>query len=100
MSDRKGVAFITGSGRGIGKAIALKLAADGFDIALFDLPSMTEQLKNVEKEIQSLQRKSGIFVGDVSDEDSVKSVIESAVKQLGGLDVVRTPLRDLFHLES
>ncbi|KAF9069468.1 hypothetical protein BDP27DRAFT_1363309 [Rhodocollybia butyracea] len=87
MSDKKGFAFITGSSQGIGKAIALRLAADGFDIALNDLPSKLEQLKDVEKEIQALQRKTGIFVGDVSNEDSVKSVIESAVKQLGSLDV-------------
>ncbi|KIK54410.1 hypothetical protein GYMLUDRAFT_232112 [Collybiopsis luxurians FD-317 M1] len=88
MADSKGFAFITGSAQGIGKAIALRLAKDGFDIAINDIPSKNAQLKDVEKEIQVLGRKTGIFAGDVSNEESVKGMIEGAVKHFGSnLDV-------------
>ncbi|KAE9396454.1 NAD(P)-binding protein [Gymnopus androsaceus JB14] len=78
MSQSKGVALITGSAQGIGKAIALRLASR----------CKVEQLEDVVKEIQALGRKSGVFVGDVSDEESVKSMIQETVKHLGSLDVL------------
>ncbi|KIK70271.1 hypothetical protein GYMLUDRAFT_549144 [Collybiopsis luxurians FD-317 M1] len=88
MTETKGFAFVTGAAQGIGKAIALKLADDGFDIALNDLPSKIGQLKEVEQEVQTLGRKTGVFLGDVSDEEVVKDMIGEAVKHFGpGLDV-------------
>ncbi|KIK70240.1 hypothetical protein GYMLUDRAFT_236652 [Collybiopsis luxurians FD-317 M1] len=88
MIDKKGFAFITGSAQGIGKAIALKLAQDGYDIALNDIRTKSVELKDVENEIQALGRKSAAFVGDVSDEESVRSIIERAVKYFNSnLDV-------------
>ncbi|KIK70274.1 hypothetical protein GYMLUDRAFT_187995 [Collybiopsis luxurians FD-317 M1] len=83
MASPKGFAFVTGSAQGIGRAIALKLAADGFDVALNDIPSKIEQLREVEREAQAFERKTGIFVGDVSDEKSVKDMIDEAVKHFG-----------------
>ncbi|KAF5390034.1 hypothetical protein D9757_003881 [Collybiopsis confluens] len=89
MTDSsKGFAFITGSAQGIGKAIAVSLAKEGFDIGLNDVPSKLAQLKEVEQEIQAVGgggegRKTGIFPGDVSDEESVKGMIEQAVEHFG-----------------
>lgn len=85
----KGVALVTGSGQGIGRAISLRLADDGFDIAVNDIPSNQHNLESLVKEIESKGRKSTIVVADVSQEDQVKAMVEATVKNLGGLDVVR-----------
>ncbi|THU91699.1 acetoin reductase family protein [Dendrothele bispora CBS 962.96] len=85
----KGVALITGSSQGIGKAIALRLASDGYDIALNDLSSKLNKLEEVEKTItQEMGRKSTVFCGDVSDEETVQQMVKGVVEQLGSLDVM------------
>lgn len=52
-SDNK-VAMATGAGQGIGRGIALKLASDGFDIAVMDLPFQEEKAAGVVAEIEAL----------------------------------------------
>lgn len=84
----KGVALITGSAQGIGKAIALKLAKDGFNIALNDLPSKHAQLRDLQEAIGALGRQSIVVLADVASEQEVKDMIEAAVVALGSLDVV------------
>jgi NAD(P)-dependent dehydrogenase (short-subunit alcohol dehydrogenase family) len=49
--NSKGVAVITGSGQGIGRGIAMRLAEDGYDIAINDLESNNGNLDAVKKEI-------------------------------------------------
>jgi len=84
----KGVALITGSARGIGRGIALRLAKDGFDIALNDIATKHNQLTAVATEIEGLGRKTCIVPADVSEEDQVKQMVDSSVERLGGLDVM------------
>jgi NAD(P)-dependent dehydrogenase (short-subunit alcohol dehydrogenase family) len=88
MSLQKGIALITGSARGIGRGIALRLARDGFDIALNDLPMRHEQLGAVALEVEALGRRSCIVTADVSAEEEVKNMVHTTVKELGGLDAV------------
>ncbi|KAK0204239.1 NAD-binding protein [Desarmillaria ectypa] len=83
-----GVALITGSAQGIGRAIALRLADDGFHISLNDLPSMGAELDVLASEIASKGRKSHIITGDVSSESDVQKMISSTVHALGSLDVM------------
>ncbi len=61
----KGTALVTGGRRGIGKAIALALARDGFDIVLNDM-SASPELDAVVDEIEGLERKCGVAIGDIS----------------------------------
>jgi NAD(P)-dependent dehydrogenase (short-subunit alcohol dehydrogenase family) len=74
MSDNpRGV--LTGSTEGLGRFIALRLAADGFNIALNDLPTKHEQLNALAAEIGNLGRKTCIVQADVSEEDRVKQTL-------------------------
>ena len=82
------VAVVTGSSKGIGRAIALQLAQDGFDLVINDLPSLNEKLQEVEQKILALGRKCLVTATDVSSEEEVKDMIEKTVTLLGGLDVV------------
>lgn len=82
------VALVTGAGQGIGRGIALKLAADGFDIAVADLASQAEKGRGVVSEIESLGRKAVFVAADVSKKDDVVAAVDAAADQLGGFDVI------------
>lgn len=82
------VAHITGAARGIGKAIALRLAADGQDIAVSDLPSMSEELEKTRTEIEAAGVRAIALTGDVTDPASVRRIVEETADQLGSLDVM------------
>lgn len=84
-----GVAIVTGSAQGIGRAISLRLADDGFDVAVNDISSKQAELESLVEQIKAKGRKSHMVTADVSQEEQVKDMIESTVKNLGGLDVVR-----------
>jgi NAD(P)-dependent dehydrogenase (short-subunit alcohol dehydrogenase family) len=85
----KGVALVTGSGQGIGRAIALRLADDQFDVAINDIPPNKENLEILKAEIEAKGRRALIVIADVSQEEQVQGMVDSVVKTLGGLDVVR-----------
>jgi len=80
------VAFVTGAGQGIGEAIALRLSADGFSIAVADTNMMSAQ--SVVDKIVAAGGKANVFKVDVADRDSVFAAVADAAEKLGGLDVV------------
>ncbi|KXN87102.1 3-oxoacyl-[acyl-carrier-protein] reductase FabG [Leucoagaricus sp. SymC.cos] len=82
-----GVALVTGAARGIGRAIALQLAKDGFNIALNDIGHQDE-LATLRDEIKALGRDSIECFADVSKEAEVKSMVDQTVEKLGSLDVM------------
>ncbi|KAJ7286380.1 hypothetical protein C8J57DRAFT_1287512 [Mycena rebaudengoi] len=82
------VALVTGAARGLGRAIALRLALDGLDVVVNDVPASAEHLDEVVKEIEAIGRRAVAFVADVSVEDQVKSMVDSTVTKLGRLDVM------------
>ncbi|TFY66507.1 hypothetical protein EVG20_g4581 [Dentipellis fragilis] len=88
MSSSKGVALVTGAGQGIGRAIAIRLATDGFDIAVNDIPSNKERLDAVVEEVKAKGQKVIQVFADVSKESQVKAMVEEVVEKLGRLDVM------------
>ena len=83
------VALITGGAQGIGKAIALRLAKDGLNVAVLDLPGKEDKVAAVAQEAETTGVRAHYTVGDVANEESVVSAIGSVVRELGRLDVVR-----------
>ena len=88
MSIVKGIALVTGSAQGIGHSIALRLAKDGFDIALNDVPSKRDQLRAVANDIEKIGRRTHLVPADVTVEGEVKGMVQEVSETLGGLDVV------------
>lgn len=87
MSKLKGkVAVITGSSRGIGKAIAIDLANQGVSIVLNGRNE--SRLAETESEIKKIHDNVVSFCCDVSDVDASKNLIETAVKKFGKLDIL------------
>lgn len=80
------VVLVTGAGQGIGRAIALRLAQDGADLALVDLKD--DKTKTVADEVRKLGRKVTTFKADVTNRDQVYAAVDHAEQQLGGFDVM------------
>lgn len=79
-------AVITGSGRGIGKAIAVKLASLGANIVINDIPQSTDADATCE-EIKAMGVGAICIKGDVRNIDDVKALVDGAVKEFGKIDI-------------
>lgn len=85
--DFKGqAALVTGGARGIGKAIAEALAGKGVNVAIADV--VLEEAEKTAREVEKLGVKTAALRLDVSDSGSVAGAFESAVKELGRLDIL------------
>ncbi len=80
------VALVTGASQGIGRAVALRLAQDGFSLAL--AARNEEKLKQVAAEITSAGGQAEVFVLDVANEESIKSTAKAVLTHFGKLDVL------------
>jgi 3-oxoacyl-[acyl-carrier protein] reductase len=85
LSDR--VAIVTGGGRGIGRAIALKLAEAGASITVNDIGDMGPA-KEVAGEIRKLGQDSLVVAADISQAADVTSLIDAAVEKYGKVDIL------------
>jgi len=88
MASQTRVALVTGAAGDLGRAIALRLADDGLDVAVNDLPSRRDDVQKVVQEIKAKGRKSIPVVGDVSVESDVQEMVNKTVAELGGIDVM------------
>lgn len=80
--------LITGASRGIGRAIALKLAKAGGNIAFTYLGSNQEEIEETERDLLKLGVKVKGFHSDASDFSSTEQVINDVVQAFGSLDVL------------
>lgn len=83
----KKTALVTGGSRGIGRAICLKLAEQGYQIA-FCYHSNVEAAKQVQRELELLDVRSFAAQCDVADADSAKSFFSQAQAALGDISVL------------
>ncbi|QRV90372.1 Enoyl-(Acyl carrier protein) reductase [Ceratobasidium sp. AG-Ba] len=88
-------AIVTGAAQGIGKAIALRLASDGVDVAVNDIPQKREAVLEVVGAIKAAGRKSLAIIGDVTKESEVQAMVKETVEELGGLDILYTPFQQM-----
>jgi len=80
------VAVVTGASRGIGKAIALKLAALGADVAV--TATSAEHVTPVAEAIEKLGRRSQAFALNVAEFDEVESVMKAILQEFGKIDIL------------
>ena len=98
------VVLITGGAKGIGKAIALELAKNGYDIVVNYLTSEKEAL-SLQQEISSLYHvHCMIYQTDVSKENEVDAMISKIEEEMGGVDILINNAAidpaNLFHLKT
>ncbi|ODT75420.1 oxidoreductase [bacterium SCN 62-11] len=80
-------ALVTGASRGIGRAIALRLAREGADVA-FSYAASTDQAQQLVQEIQSLGVRALAIQADQADTQAVEGMVRQAHAALGRLDIV------------
>ncbi len=80
------VALVTGASQGIGRAVALRFAQDGFSVAL--AARNEDKLKQVAAEIAAAGGHAEIFALDVSHEESIKATAKAVLAHFGKLDVL------------
>ena len=86
LAGRK--ALITGGDSGIGRAAAIAYAREGADVAINYLPAEEEDAAEVVNLINAEGRKAVAIPGDIKDEVFCGKLVERAVKELGGLDIL------------
>ncbi|CAE6516835.1 unnamed protein product [Rhizoctonia solani] len=82
------VAIVTGAAQGLGRAIALKLASDGVDVAVNDISAKQNELEQLVAEIKGLGRQAVAITGDVSKEPEVQNMVAKTVDALSSLDIM------------
>jgi 3-oxoacyl-[acyl-carrier protein] reductase len=86
VSDAK-IAVVTGGTRGIGLAIAHRLARDGFDL-MVTCRSDLERAEQACADLKDAGREIELFTGDLSDADQAGSLIEKAMERFGRIDAL------------
>ena len=86
MSNDKKFALITGASVGIGKATAIKLAEEGYDVVLMDINE--EKMLLTQAECEKLGAKVKSYVCDIINEDLVNASVSDALEFFGKIDVL------------
>ncbi len=85
MKKRK-LAIVTGGSRGIGKAIAIKLAKENFDVIIFgrDIP----KLESLKSKLSKLGSNSDYYSGDIANSEFVFNSVQNVISKHKGIDVL------------
>ncbi len=81
-------AVITGGDSGIGRAVALAFAREGADVVLSYLESEEEDADETVRWVEAAGRKAVRCPGDICDETTCQKIIDTAVQELGGVDIL------------
>lgn len=84
---QEGVAIVTGAARGIGRAIALELASEGYRVAVADLRS-EGPAQEVLAEIEAAGSTGMVVAADISDSKAAQEMMDQVVKTFGRVDVL------------
>lgn len=87
MSLENKTAVVTGASRGIGLAVAKKLASQGANIAILYV-GKEEEGENAKKEVEALGVKVGLYYCDVSNFNESKETVEKIIEEFGGIDIL------------
>lgn len=81
-------AVVTGGDSGIGRAVALAFAREGADVLITYLPGEEEDAQRTVDLVRAAGRRSIAIAADLRDEQQCQEVVETAVNELGGLDIL------------
>src|SRR3954469_13543831 len=85
---RERVALITGGDSGIGRAVAIAFAREGADVLVAYLPEEEEDARQTAQLVEKAGRKAVTVPGDIREEAHCADIIDRAVRELGGLDIL------------
>ena len=87
MIEEGRVAIVTGGGRGIGRAVALRLAREGADVAI-SYRSNDEAAEKAAEEVRTAGMRCETFKGDVALQEDVEALVKGVIEAFGGIDIL------------
>lgn len=81
-------AIITGGDSGIGRAVAIAFAREGADVVLSYLPEEQEDAEITAGHVRDAGRRAVLAPGDIRSEETCQGIVDTAVAELGGIDVL------------